>query len=100
VGDPEVITEMQTPAIAISDTSDYYGFGLEIARHRGLRTIGHGGGDEGRRTYAVRYPDQGLAIAVLYNLDEIDPMLRAHRLRESLTARRCRPFTAWAAAPA
>jgi hypothetical protein len=48
-------------------------FGVEIARHRGLRTIGHGGGDEGRRTYVVRYPDQGLAVAVLCNLDDIDP---------------------------
>jgi CubicO group peptidase (beta-lactamase class C family) len=48
VGDPALITEMQTLAVAMWDTSGY-GFGLEIARHRGLRIIGHGGGDEGRR---------------------------------------------------
>jgi len=74
VGDPALIAEMQTPALRTSwSEASGYGFGLEIARHRGLRTIGHGGGDEGRRTYVARYPDQGLAIAVLCNLDDIDP---------------------------
>jgi CubicO group peptidase (beta-lactamase class C family) len=74
VGDPALIAEMQMPAIATgwSDTSRY-GFGLEIARYRGVRTIGHGGGDEGVRAYVVRYPDPGLAIAVLCNVDDIDP---------------------------
>ena len=74
VGDAALIAEMQRPAIRTSwSEASGYGFGVEIASHRGLRTIGHGGGDEGRRTYVVRYPDQGLAIAVLCNLDDIDP---------------------------
>jgi CubicO group peptidase (beta-lactamase class C family) len=87
VGDPALITEMQTPAIAMSDTNGY-GLGLEIGRHRGLRTIGHGGGDEGRRTYVVRYPDQGLAIAVLCNLDEIDPGLLVRSIADILLSDR------------
>ena len=83
VGDPALIAEMQTAAIKTnwSDTSGY-GFGVEIARHRGLRTIGHGGGDEGRRTYVVRYPDQGLAIALLCNLDDIDPAALSRSIAE------------------
>jgi hypothetical protein len=83
VGDPALIAEMQTVAIKTnwSETSGY-GFGVEIARHRGLRTIGHGGGDEGRRTYIVRYPDQGLAIAVLCNLDDIDPAALSRSIAE------------------
>ena len=87
VGDPALVAEMQTPAIAMSDTSGY-GFGLEIAQHRGLRTIGHGGGDEDRRTYGVRYPDDGLAIAVLCNLDDIDPGLLARSIAEILLSDR------------
>jgi CubicO group peptidase (beta-lactamase class C family) len=83
VGEPALLTQMQTPAIAMSDSSSY-GFGLEIARHRGLRTIGHGGGDEGRRTYAVRYPEHGVAIAVLCNFDEIDPALLARSIADTL----------------
>jgi CubicO group peptidase (beta-lactamase class C family) len=88
VGDPALITEMQTPTIAMSDTSGY-GFGLVIARHRGLRTIGHGGGDEGRRTHVVRYRDHGVAIAVLCNLDDIDPELLARSIADILLSDRC-----------
>ena len=85
VGDPALATAMQTPAVAMSDTSGY-GFGLEIAWHRGLRTIGHGGGDEGRRTHVVRFPDHGLAVAVLCNFDEIDPALLARSIADILLA--------------
>src|SRR5258708_37606088 len=48
-----------------------YGFGLEIAKYRGLRTIGHGGGDRGVASYVGRYPEQGFAVALLCNLDNI-----------------------------
>ncbi|HXA10807.1 MAG TPA: serine hydrolase domain-containing protein, partial [Mycobacterium sp.] len=87
VGDPALIAEMQKPAIATgwSETSGY-GFGIEIARHRGLLTIGHGGGDEGRRAYVVRYPDRGLAIAVLCNLDDIDPAAVSRSIADSFLA--------------
>jgi len=74
VGDPALVAEMQTPAIATgwSEGSEY-GFGVEISRHGGLRTVGHGGGDEGTRAYVVRYPDRQLAMALLCNVDDIDP---------------------------
>jgi CubicO group peptidase (beta-lactamase class C family) len=85
VGDPALATEMQTPAIAVSDASGY-GFGVEIAQHRGLRTIGHGGGDAGVRSHVVRYPDRGLAIAVLCNLDEIDAGLLTKSIAEIVLA--------------
>src|SRR5712664_2728356 len=63
---------MLTPAIPTgwSETSSY-GFGVEIAKYRGLQTIGHGGGDRGMASYVVRYPEQGFAVALLCNLDNI-----------------------------
>jgi CubicO group peptidase (beta-lactamase class C family) len=72
VGDRALITAMQTPAIPTgwSETSSY-GFGLEIAKYRGLRTIGHGGGDRGITSHVVRYPEQGFAVAVLCNVDNV-----------------------------
>jgi CubicO group peptidase (beta-lactamase class C family) len=75
VGDKALVAEMQTPAIPTgwSDKSSY-GFGLEIGEYRGLRTIGHGGGDPGYGAYVVRYPDQGLAEAVLGNVDNINAL--------------------------
>jgi CubicO group peptidase (beta-lactamase class C family) len=72
IGAPALIAAMQTPAIPTgwSSTSSY-GFGLEIATYRGLQTIGHGGGDRGIASYAVRYPEQRFAVALLCNLDNI-----------------------------
>jgi CubicO group peptidase (beta-lactamase class C family) len=74
VGDRALVAEMQKPTVPTgwSDRS-FYGFGLEIGQYRGLRTIGHGGGDQGYVAHVVRYPDQGLAVAVLCNLDNIGP---------------------------
>ena len=72
VGGRALVESMQAPAIPTgwADGSSY-GFGLEIGRYRGARTIGHGGGDPGYGAFAVRYPDYGLAIAVLCNLDNV-----------------------------
>src|SRR5215472_8786726 len=48
VGDHALLDAIQTPVISTgwSETSSY-GFGVEIAKYRGLTTIGHGGGDRG-----------------------------------------------------
>jgi len=83
VGDRALITAMQTPAIPTgwSDGS-FYGFGLEIAQYRGLRTIGHGGGDRGIAAYVVRYPEQGFAVALLCNFDNIGENLHATGLTQ------------------
>ena len=74
VGDRAILAEMVTPVVATGWSADSrYALGLEIAEHRGLRTIGHSGGDDGRRAHVLRYPDRELAIAVLCNLQDIDP---------------------------
>ena len=63
---------MQTAAIPTGwSEGSFYGFGLEISKYRGLRTVGHGGGDRGIASYVVRYPDQRFAVALLCNLDNI-----------------------------
>src|SRR5258708_24577675 len=72
VGDRATLTAMQTPAVPTGSLDGgSYGYGLEIAAYRGLRTIGHGGGDRGIAAYVVRYPDQEFSIALLCNLDNI-----------------------------
>ena len=82
-GDPALAPRDGNPVIATgwSDTSRY-GFGVEIAQHRGLRTVGHGGGDDGVRSYVVRYPERGLAIAILCNRDDMDPVPVARSIAE------------------
>jgi CubicO group peptidase (beta-lactamase class C family) len=72
VGDAALVASMETPPTLPGGETTVYGFGLQIERRGGRRTIGHGGGDPGASAYLVRYPDDDLAIAVLCNLDEID----------------------------
>lgn len=71
VGAPELLAAMQKPVIPTGwpDNSSY-GLGLEIGQYRGLRTVGHGGGDPGYAAYVVRYPDQKFAAALLCNVDD------------------------------
>ena len=71
VGDPAVLSQMQTPAVIAGGYKGAFGLGLEIGEDHGLKTIGHGGGGGGWGAYAVRYPEQGVNVAVLCNLDEI-----------------------------
>jgi CubicO group peptidase (beta-lactamase class C family) len=78
VGTPALLAEMQKPVVATEwGDGNFYGFGLLIGAHRGLRTVGHGGGDPGISTYVLRYPDQGFAVTVLGNMDEIPAMTLA-----------------------
>jgi CubicO group peptidase (beta-lactamase class C family) len=85
VGDAALLRDMETPVISTdwSGTSRY-GFGVEIAQHGGLRTVGHGGGDDGVRSYVVRYPERGLAIAILCNRDDMNPVPVARSIAEIL----------------
>ena len=72
VGDRALLDAMQTPEMPTGwSEGSAYGFGVEIAKYRGLRTVGHGGGDRGIASYVVRYPDQEFAVALLCNLDNI-----------------------------
>jgi CubicO group peptidase (beta-lactamase class C family) len=75
VGDPAMVAEMQKPTALTDGATSPYGFGVAFEDHRGLRTIGHAGGDKGIATYVVRYPDQGLAIALLCNRDDVGSMV-------------------------
>jgi len=72
VGDRALLDTMQAPAIPTGwSEASSYGLGVEIAKYRGLRTVGHAGGDRGIASYVVRYPDQEFAVALLCNLDNI-----------------------------
>ncbi len=83
VGGSTWVTAMQKPVILTgwSDGSSY-GFGLEIGRYRGLRTIGHGGSDPGYDAYVTRYPDQRFAVAVLCNLENVGAPRLAERVAD------------------
>lgn len=75
IGDPAMVAAMQTPTALAGGASSPYGFGLQLGQHRGLRTIGHGGGDPGVAAHVVRFPDHQVAVAVLCNLEDIGSTL-------------------------
>ena len=92
VGDAALLTTMQTPAILPGGHTSPYGPGLAIGEHRGLRTIGHSGGGGGFATDLVLYPEPGLAVAVLCNVDNmIDPVALTRKVAEIYLARTLRP---------
>jgi CubicO group peptidase (beta-lactamase class C family) len=82
VGTPEIVAAMQKPAVLTSGKTTNYGFGLFIRKYRGLRTVEHSGGDNGISSNLVRYPDQKLAIALLCNSEEINPIVLTHKLTD------------------
>jgi CubicO group peptidase (beta-lactamase class C family) len=67
VGDRALFDQMETPARLTNGDTSSYGYGLAIGRYRGARVIEHNGADAGYRSYAGRFPEQGLAIAIACN---------------------------------
>lgn len=66
-GSPALWRAAQTSGALSDGTAINYGFGLTLGTWRGVRAIGHGGADAGYRAYVERYPDHGVAVAVLCN---------------------------------
>lgn len=66
--------QMWTP-VTLNDGSTYpYGLGWQLGTFRGQRFVRHTGGMPGARAMFVRFPDAGLAIVILMNLDDVDPI--------------------------
>jgi len=47
-----------------------YAYGFELDTFRGHRVVGHGGGFSGISSGLELFPDTGLSIAVLSNIDD------------------------------
>ena len=71
VGEAALLSRMQTPATIAGGYTTPFGLGLEVGDDRGLKTIGHGGGGGGWGAYALRYPERGVNVAILCNLDDL-----------------------------
>lgn len=66
------IMAAQTPTTFPGGFTTKYNYGLQEIQVDGVRGIGHGGGNDGVSANVARYPDQGLSIAVLCNLRDIN----------------------------
>lgn len=68
------------PHRLLNGTSTNYGFGWTIGSHEGHRVVEHNGGINGFRCSAIRLPDDRAFVAVLSNLESIDPDLLSFKL--------------------
>ncbi len=66
-GSQSLIEMVETPGVLNNGESASYGFGLNVTRLYGLRTIGHGGSFVGYRSYYLRFPEQKFSIIILAN---------------------------------
>lgn len=56
-----------------------YAGGLFIGTYGGLQEVSHDGATAGYRAFLARYPEQGLSVALLCNLGDINPDELGHR---------------------
>jgi hypothetical protein len=71
VGSRAILAQMETPVALPDGGTSPYGLGLEVGQDRGMKKVAHGGGDPGVAAYVIRYPEAGVAVAVLCNLDNL-----------------------------
>jgi CubicO group peptidase (beta-lactamase class C family) len=82
VGGRTGVDRIQEPAILSDGQKIDYALGLAIGEHRGLKTVSHGGGDAGYRSFVLWFPEQELGIAMLSGLASFDSFKFAHQVAE------------------
>jgi len=68
-----------------------YGFGWSVGTFRGLRTVSHGGGLGGFRTFILRFPDQQLSVIVLSNNGTFNSGATSYQIAEIYLSDRMAP---------
>lgn len=82
VGGKSLLARMQTPEKLDDGSVLDYADGLFVEEYRGLRMIDHDGADAGFRSYALRFPDQHLAIVVLGNGADVQAVRLGERIAD------------------
>lgn len=63
-----------------------YAFGLTHGKHKGIKWVGHSGGDAGYRSFCGRFPEHRLGVAILTNMSTFAPNMLAMRVAEVMLA--------------
>ncbi len=82
LGGRELLEKMHQRGILNSGDTIDYSLGLGHGTYRGLKLIGHSGGDAGFRSYAGRFPDHRLGIVVLQNVAHANPSGLTRKIAE------------------
>ncbi|HEB34903.1 hypothetical protein LCGC14_1217460 [marine sediment metagenome] len=73
IGGKEVIDRMLTQAVLNNGKKISYARGVVIGTYKGLKTIGHSGGDAGFRSNMLYFPGEKFGVVVLSNLASSQP---------------------------
>ncbi|MCT7377948.1 serine hydrolase domain-containing protein [Chelativorans salis] len=82
VGGKSVFDQMHQRGVLNDGSLTGYGGGVGLGTYRGFNIVEHTGGDAGYRSDLMRFPEQGLSIAILSNLSSIDPPALARRIAD------------------
>jgi CubicO group peptidase (beta-lactamase class C family) len=82
VGGPTFVREQVRQARLTGGREIEYAAGLRVTRYRGIPEVSHSGATAGYRAFLTRYPDQGLAVAVLCNHAGAPVGALAHRVAD------------------
>ena len=74
---PESYRALETETLLVNGAGTGYGLGVSVRLQGGHRILSHGGEVSGFTAQNVVYPDDGLAVVVLTNLDATDASGRA-----------------------
>jgi CubicO group peptidase (beta-lactamase class C family) len=82
VGGQAAVERLQERAMLADGQKIDYALGVSIGQYRGLKTVSHGGGDAGYRSFVVWFPGQELGIAVVSGFASFDSSRIAHQVAE------------------
>ena len=94
VGGRAAIDRLQEHAVLANGKKIDYALGLSIGRYRGLKTVSHGGGDAGYRSYVLWFPEQELGIAVVSGLASFDSGGTANKVADAFLGDKMTPEAA------
>src|SRR5258706_130609 len=100
VGGKTAITRLQEQAVLTNGTKIDYALGVSIGMYRGLKTISHGGGDAGYRSFVLWFPEQQLGVAVVSGLASFNSGSIANRVATVFLESAMKPVAVTAPAPA
>ena len=91
VGGGAAIERLQEKAVLSNGEKVDYGLGISLGRYRGLKTISHGGGDAGYRSFVLWFPEEELGVAVVSGLASFDSGGTANKVADVFLADKTSP---------
>jgi CubicO group peptidase (beta-lactamase class C family) len=86
LGGPDLIRQMQVVGKLNNGKEHSYAAGLEISTYRGQPVVSHGGAWAGYRAELMRFPKQHTSVAILCNVAQSMPTVRAYRVADVILA--------------